>query len=294
MPAASSGKATFSRVVRQGKVDSSWKTMPIERCEPRTTSPSTRTPPSYSSIRPPMMLKRVVLPQPDGPMMETNSPACTSKEKFSMASTGPSAVSNCLETFSTARAGMVVASMRVTPAPSLLPQPLDLARHACIAKGDEPRAHGPRPVLGRSLASETCAAPRQAESPFIEAGTACRDDIGQHSTTSRAKGKAQPTVSYVEQKIAPAGTPDDRQAGGRCRTVARPWRILLQPTGAGEKLCRGPGERKDAFFVEGCSLREDVGKSGNAERAAYTGIDNAPVLVGNALVGGQSFIRDHR
>ena len=34
MPAISSGKATFSITVRQGKVDSSWNTMPIDGCGP--------------------------------------------------------------------------------------------------------------------------------------------------------------------------------------------------------------------------------------------------------------------
>ena len=34
MPSISSGKATFSITVRQGKVDSSWNTMPTEACGP--------------------------------------------------------------------------------------------------------------------------------------------------------------------------------------------------------------------------------------------------------------------
>ena len=35
MPAISSGNATLSITVRQGKVDSSWKIMPIDGCGPR-------------------------------------------------------------------------------------------------------------------------------------------------------------------------------------------------------------------------------------------------------------------
>ena len=46
MPTISSGKATFSVTVRQGKVNSSWNTMPIEACGPLTVSPATLTPPS--------------------------------------------------------------------------------------------------------------------------------------------------------------------------------------------------------------------------------------------------------
>ena len=46
MPAISSGNATLSITVRQGKVDSSWKIMPIEACGPRTVSPPTLTRPS--------------------------------------------------------------------------------------------------------------------------------------------------------------------------------------------------------------------------------------------------------
>ena len=45
MPAISSGKATFSITVRHGKVDSSWNTMPIAGCGPRTVSPATVTAP---------------------------------------------------------------------------------------------------------------------------------------------------------------------------------------------------------------------------------------------------------
>ncbi len=45
IPAISSGKATFSIRVRHGNVDSSWNTMPIAGCGPRTVSPPTVTAP---------------------------------------------------------------------------------------------------------------------------------------------------------------------------------------------------------------------------------------------------------
>ena len=41
MPWISSGNATLSSTVRQGKVDSSWNTMPMAACGPATASPST-------------------------------------------------------------------------------------------------------------------------------------------------------------------------------------------------------------------------------------------------------------
>ena len=52
-----------------------------------------------------MMLKRVDLPQPEGPITDTNSPWRTSKETLSRANTGPSDVVKRLETPSTASSG---------------------------------------------------------------------------------------------------------------------------------------------------------------------------------------------
>ncbi len=79
MPTISSGKATLSITVRQGKVDSSWNTMPIDLCGPEMVSPATLTTPSWSLSSPPMTLNRVDLPQPDGPITERNSPGLTLK-----------------------------------------------------------------------------------------------------------------------------------------------------------------------------------------------------------------------
>jgi hypothetical protein len=44
-----------------------------------------------------MMRNRVVLPQPDGPISETNSPSATRRLTFDKAKTGPSAVSKVKE-----------------------------------------------------------------------------------------------------------------------------------------------------------------------------------------------------
>src|SRR5882724_5064809 len=50
-----------------------------------------------------MILKSVDLPQPEGPMMPTNSPCATDSETPSTAMTAPSGVSNRLVMLSTAR-----------------------------------------------------------------------------------------------------------------------------------------------------------------------------------------------
>src|SRR5690348_4528895 len=110
MPAISSGKATLSMTVRQGNVDSSWNTMPNAGCVPRTASPPTATRPSNSGIRPPMMLNNVDLPQPDGPMMETNSPCSTANDTRSTASSASSSTPKRLTMSVTARNGTGTAS----------------------------------------------------------------------------------------------------------------------------------------------------------------------------------------
>src|SRR5215831_14843179 len=52
-------------------------------------------------MSPPMMLNSVDLPQPDGPMIDTNSPGATENETSSTAVTGPSRVAKRLVTRST-------------------------------------------------------------------------------------------------------------------------------------------------------------------------------------------------
>src|SRR4051812_29850816 len=60
-----------------------------------------------------MMLKRVDLPQPEGPMTLRNSPGATASEIWSSAMTAPSGVSNCLTISSTVR---MAAPARAAPA----------------------------------------------------------------------------------------------------------------------------------------------------------------------------------
>ena len=53
------------------------------------TSPSISMVPSLGGMKPAIMRKVVVLPQPDGPSSDTNSPGCSSSEKSATASTAP-------------------------------------------------------------------------------------------------------------------------------------------------------------------------------------------------------------
>ena len=53
------------------------------------TSPSISMVPALGGMKPAIMRKVVVLPQPDGPSSDTNSPDCSSSEKSVTASTAP-------------------------------------------------------------------------------------------------------------------------------------------------------------------------------------------------------------
>src|SRR5688572_1551335 len=61
--------------------------MPIQACGPFTGSLPTINSPEDASSKPPTIRSRVDLPQPDGPMMEKNSPALTSSETLFTATT---------------------------------------------------------------------------------------------------------------------------------------------------------------------------------------------------------------
>src|SRR5215475_4567883 len=168
MPAISSGNATFSITVRHGKVDSSWNTMPIAGCGPRTVSPPTVTAPLYQSSKPPMILNNVDLPHPEGPITARNSPGRTLSETRSTAISGPSGVSNCLTMSSTTRtpasAGVrapaasdfgVVATLAIRR--NLFPPVASISSPACGgSRGPTPRAltRGDSPLTNPSPASE--------------------------------------------------------------------------------------------------------------------------------------------
>src|SRR5712691_7986878 len=76
----------LSHTLSHGKLASSWNTTPTPAGTSSPTGlPSKLTVPSVGAVRPASVSSSVVLPQPDGPTMVTNSPAARSR------SSGPSA-----------------------------------------------------------------------------------------------------------------------------------------------------------------------------------------------------------
>src|SRR5262245_60189921 len=65
--------------VRQGNRLSCWNTMARSGPGPSTARPSSRIAPDVTARRPSTALRKVDLPQPDGPTMATSSPSNTSK-----------------------------------------------------------------------------------------------------------------------------------------------------------------------------------------------------------------------
>ena len=68
----------FSHTFISGKSARFWKISVVGRLlgpMPRMSCPPMRTVPSLGSVKPEMMRRIVVLPQPDGPRNEKNSPA---------------------------------------------------------------------------------------------------------------------------------------------------------------------------------------------------------------------------
>src|SRR5215831_8550120 len=168
IPAISSGKATFSITVRHGKVDSSWNTIPIAGCGPRTVSPATVTAPWYPSRRPPMTLNKVDLPQPEGPITARNSPGRTLNETRSTATSGPSGVSNCLTMLSTTRIP-ASAGVRALMAPEVGSVDTLAIKHSITRRAgktkrahhhESPRGHAslcpPYMLIGADLTPKQC------------------------------------------------------------------------------------------------------------------------------------------
>ena len=107
--------------------------MPMSRlCTGRSVMslPPTWTRPESGSSKPAIMRKDVVLPQPDGPSREKNSPAAMSSVTPSTATTRPSKV---LVTFSSLMVAEVIRVTMLTPRPNA-EEPLP------IGKGPSPRS----------------------------------------------------------------------------------------------------------------------------------------------------------
>src|SRR5690606_25071933 len=92
-----------------------WKTIPRLRSaganEARSRDPK-RMLPAVAVSRPEIMRKVVVLPQPEGPNREKNSPASTSRLTSSTARIGPSAVAKTLVSPLTCRRFSLIDSLR--------------------------------------------------------------------------------------------------------------------------------------------------------------------------------------
>src|SRR3954465_3286385 len=78
-PATSRPMIALANTVRQGNRLSLWNTKPRSPPGACTARPSSSTSPALAGSRPAMMRRNVVLPQPEGPTTEMNSPRSTSR-----------------------------------------------------------------------------------------------------------------------------------------------------------------------------------------------------------------------
>ena len=74
LAARRSPNCTFSLTVSHGKTAYCWKTTPRSGPGPVMRWPSTATEPVVGSRKPAMVFSSVVLPQPEGPSRQMNSP----------------------------------------------------------------------------------------------------------------------------------------------------------------------------------------------------------------------------
>ncbi len=113
-PAMIAGRATFSSTVMPSSRLKNWKTRPTwlrrirassSSVRPVTSSPATVISPSSAISSPATRFSSVDLPQPEGPIRATNSPAPTVRFTPRNARTGAFSASNVLRTPRTASAG---------------------------------------------------------------------------------------------------------------------------------------------------------------------------------------------
>ena len=84
---------TLESTSRQSSRIDSWNTMPTSVCGRSTRLPPTVISPAVYGTSPATILRMVVLPQPLGPTMATNSDWRMSRSTSAQASTAPSLVS---------------------------------------------------------------------------------------------------------------------------------------------------------------------------------------------------------
>ena len=92
VPRIFSPYSTFRDALMFGKRLYAWKTMPMSRLLGGTrvmSLPATRMRPEFGRSKPATMRSAVVLPQPDGPSSETNSPSSSEMLMPSSATTSP-------------------------------------------------------------------------------------------------------------------------------------------------------------------------------------------------------------
>src|SRR5687768_3469191 len=107
-PRASKPNRTLPSTVRQANKDLlySWNSSTKSAGGPLTSVPLTSTRPLLGASKPAIVISSVVLPQPDGPTKETNSPGSTRQEILPIAAVvSPPAWRKLLERLRTSRMG---------------------------------------------------------------------------------------------------------------------------------------------------------------------------------------------
>ena len=87
-PPTRSGSVTFCQTVSHGSSVACWNTTPTSAVGPSMVVPASENVPASARSRPASRRSSVLLPQPDGPTRQTNSPSSTAMSRWSSASTG--------------------------------------------------------------------------------------------------------------------------------------------------------------------------------------------------------------
>ena len=87
-PPTRSGTVTFCQTVSQGSSVACWNTTPTSADGPSMRWSASVKVPASARSRPASSRSSVLLPHPDGPTRQTNSPSRTAMSRWSSASTG--------------------------------------------------------------------------------------------------------------------------------------------------------------------------------------------------------------
>src|SRR5262249_20816371 len=110
--------------VSQGNSESSWNIMPRSGPGGPTGAPLRRSSPPLAGSKPPTMCRNVLLPQPDGPTMETNSCSSMDSDRRSMAVTLRFSTVNVLSRSLTSSSAIVAGLLRYTVFPRARRRPV--------------------------------------------------------------------------------------------------------------------------------------------------------------------------